>query len=472
VEKLRYEVIISGTDFGKRKTDVIPGLYRDTDGKLYLDALELENLSQQARNLNLLIDSARSIMAEISLDALLDLIIQNVKSVMNADRATLFLVDREKRELFSRVAIGSKEEIRIAFGAGIAGFVAQSRETVNIRDAYSDARFNSDNDQKSGYRTKSILCMPVYNSQQEIIGVIQVLNKVYTDHFTEKDEKLLSAYASLAGISLANAQAYDELQKERNTLEARVKERTKDLARALEKSDSLLLNILPSEVAEELKEKGEVTPVHFDNVTIMFTDFKDFTHIAEGMSPSQLIRELDGYFTQFDKTIDRYHLEKLKTIGDSYMCAGGIPRIGDTHPIEACLAALEIQSFMDQMKKVKEKMKEPIWELRLGIHTGSVMAGVVGERKFAYDVWGDTVNIASRMEFSGTPGKINISNATYELVKDFFDCEYRGEVDAKNKGKVRMYFVNRIKSEYSLDHDGFVPNQKLLNLLENQRNKD
>jgi class 3 adenylate cyclase len=127
---------------------------------------------------------------------------------------------------------------------------------------------------------------------------------------------------------------------------------------------------------------------------------------------------------------------------------------------------------MDQMKKVKEKMKEPIWELRLGIHTGSVMAGVVGERKFAYDVWGDTVNIASRMEFSGTPGKINISNATYELVKDFFDCEYRGEVDAKNKGKVRMYFVNRIKSEYSLDHDGFVPNQKLLNLLENQRNKD
>ena len=144
MEKLRYEVIISGTDFGKRKTDVIPGLYRDTDGKLYLDALELENLSQQARNLNLLIDSARSIMAEISLDALLDLIIQNVKSVMNADRATLFLVDREKRELFSRVAIGSKEEIRIAFGAGIAGFVAQSRETVNIRDAYSDARFNSD----------------------------------------------------------------------------------------------------------------------------------------------------------------------------------------------------------------------------------------------------------------------------------------------------------------------------------------
>ena len=471
MEKLRYEVIISGADFGKRKTDVIPGLYKDTDGKLYLDALELENLSQQARNLNLLIDSARSIMAEISLDALLDLIIHNVKNVMNADRATLFLADPERKELFSRVALGSKEEIRIPFGTGIAGFVAQSKQTVNIQDAYSDPRFNSDNDHKSGYRTKSILCMPVYNSHQQIIGVIQVLNKLYTDHFTEKDEALLGAYASLAGISLANAQAYDELQKERNTLEARVKARTKDLAEALDKSDRLLLNILPSEVADELKEKGEVTPVHFESVTIMFTDFKDFTHIAEGMSPSQLIRELDGYFTQFDKTIERYHLEKLKTIGDSYMCAGGIPRISNTHPVEACLAALEIQSFMSQMKEVKEKMKEPFWELRLGIHSGSVMAGVVGEKKFAYDVWGDTVNTASRMEFSGTPGKINISQATYELVKDYFECEFRGEVEAKNKGKVKMYYLNRLKINFSLDKEGFVPNEKILNILNSQRNK-
>lgn len=470
MEKLRYEVIISGSDYGKRKTDVIPGLYQADDGKLYLDALELENLSQQARNLNILIDSARSIMAEISLDSLLDLIIQNVKSVMNADRATLFLVDKEKNALRSRIALGSKEEINIPFGTGIAGFVAQSRETVNIRDAYSDPRFNSDNDQKSGYRTKSILCMPVYNSQKEIIGVIQVLNKIYTDHFTEKDEALLGAYASLAGISLANAQAYDELQRERDLLEERVKERTKDLAKALDKSDKLLLNILPTEVAEELKEKGEVTPVHFDNVTIMFTDFKDFTHIAEGLTPQQLIRELDGYFTQFDKTIERYHLEKLKTIGDSYMCAGGIPRIGTTHPIETCIAALEIQSFMNHMKEIKEKMKEPFWELRLGIHTGSVMAGVVGEKKFAYDVWGDTVNTASRMEVSGTPGKINISHITYELVKDFFECEYRGEVDAKNKGKIKMYFVNRIKPEYSLDKDGFVPSEKFLSHIASIRN--
>jgi len=469
VEELKYEVIISGSEYGKRKTDVIPGLYKAEDGKFYLDAVELENISQQARNLNVLVDSARSIMAEMSLDSLLDLIIQDVTYVMNADRATLFLVDNERHELFSRVALGSKEEIRIEYGAGIAGYVAESRQTVNIRDAYSDSRFSPENDLKSGYRTKSILCMPVYSSTKEIIGVIQVLNKKYTDHFTEKDEALLGAYASLAGISLANAQAYDELQKERDSLEVRVKERTKDLASALQKSDQLLLNILPAEVAEELKEKGEVTPVHFDHVTIMFTDFKDFTRIVEDMSPQKLIKELDGYFTQFDKTIERFYLEKLKTIGDSYMCAGGIPRKGVTHPYEACLAALEIQSFMNHMKQVKEKMSDSFWELRIGIHTGPVMAGVVGEKKFAYDVWGDTVNIASRMEVSGTPGNINISHNTYECVKDVFECEFRGEVDAKNKGKIKMYYLKRIKSEYSLDKEGYVPNYNLLELLEKKR---
>ena len=126
---------------------------------------------------------------------------------------------------------------------------------------------------------------------------------------------------------------------------------------------------------------------------------------------------------------------------------------------------------MSQMKEVKEKMKEPFWELRLGIHTGSVMAGVVGEKKFAYDVWGDTVNTASRMEFSGTPGKINISQATYELVKEYFDCEYRGEVEAKNKGKIKMYYLNRLKTNYSLDREGFVPNEEILNILNIQRSK-
>lgn len=270
-------------------------------------------------------------------------------------------------------------------------------------------------------------------------------------------------------LSMRFSRSFSQVEELSENLELKVIERTEQLNQALQKSDKLLLNILPEEVAEELKEKGEVTPVHFENASIMFTDFKGFTQIAEGLSPQELIKELDMCFTQFDKITEKFKLEKLKTIGDSYMCAGGIPKPhmdsnfypGAIAAINSCLAALEIQSFMNQMKTLKQKSNIPYWELRLGIHSGPVMAGVVGEKKFAYDIWGDTVNTASRMESSGTPGKANISYATFELIQDYFDCEFRGEVDAKNKGKVKMYYLNRIKQEYASDRDGFIPNEIL-----------
>ena len=144
------------------------------------------------------------------------------------------------------------------------------------------------------------------------------------------------------------------------------------------------------------------------------------------------------------------------------MCAGGIPKANKTHAIDAILAALEIQNFMNQMEEIKEIIGAPYWELRLGIHTGPLIAGVIGEKKFAYDVWGDAVNTASRMESSGTPGKINISQSTYELIKDFFSCELRGKIQAKNKGEINMYFVNGIKEDLSTE--GSIPNSKFWNL--------
>jgi class 3 adenylate cyclase len=250
-------------------------------------------------------------------------------------------------------------------------------------------------------------------------------------------------------------------------LEIKVIVRTKELQTAMEfvelekeKSEKLLLNILPEEVADELKLNGEVKPVYFESISVMFTDFKGFTQIAEGMSAEGLIKELDACFTQFDKISHQYRLEKLKTIGDSYMCAGGIPRVNVTHAFDCCLAAIEIQDFIDLLRTMKKLKNIPYWELRLGIHTGSVMAGVVGEKKFAYDVWGDTVNIASRMESSGTPGRINISEQTYQIVKTRFECEYRGKVNAKNKGEIDMYYLNRIKPEFSRDGLGRSPNEK------------
>jgi class 3 adenylate cyclase/tetratricopeptide (TPR) repeat protein len=207
------------------------------------------------------------------------------------------------------------------------------------------------------------------------------------------------------------------------------------------RSDKLLLNILPGEIAEELKEKGSATAKQYETVSVLFTDFKGFTMIAEKLTPEELVKELDICFLAFDKIIDKHGLEKIKTIGDAYMCAGGIPVENTTNPVDIVKAGLEIKDYMENLKAEREAKGEAFWELRIGIHTGSVVAGVVGKNKFAYDIWGDAVNTASRMESSGIPGKVNISGTTYSLVKDKFQCTYRGKVKAKNKGEIDMYIV-------------------------------
>jgi class 3 adenylate cyclase len=208
-----------------------------------------------------------------------------------------------------------------------------------------------------------------------------------------------------------------------------------------ERSEKLLLNILPFETAEELKEKGSATPKHYDMVSVLFTDFKGFTTIAEKLTPQQLVEELNQCFLEFDRIIDKHNLEKIKTIGDAYMCAGGIPVANQTNPIDIVKAGLEIKEYMEKLKLNREALGKDYWELRIGIHTGPVIAGVVGKNKFAYDIWGDAVNTASRMESSGIPGQVNISGTTYELIKDQFHCIHRGKIQAKNKGEIDMYIV-------------------------------
>jgi class 3 adenylate cyclase len=213
------------------------------------------------------------------------------------------------------------------------------------------------------------------------------------------------------------------------------------IARARKRSDELLLNILPADVAEELKAKGSAEARQFDEVTVMFTDFKDFTKISEMLTPSELVQEIHTCFKAFDDIIAKYKIEKIKTIGDAYMAAGGLPMTNTTHAEDVVSAALEIQEFMHAYIQERSRLQKPIFEIRIGINTGPVVAGIVGIRKFAYDIWGDTVNIASRMESSGEPGKVNISGSVYELVKDKFICTYRGKVQAKGKGEIDMYFV-------------------------------
>lgn len=255
----------------------------------------------------------------------------------------------------------------------------------------------------------------------------------------ELDRQKLVKKASLIGIGLlaiiAALAIFAFFQKQKDN---------RMIAAEKRKSDDLLLNILPAEVANELKENGHSKAKNYDRATVLFADIKNFTGAAERMTPDQLVTEIDFYFRNFDEIVTRYKIEKIKTIGDAYLCVGGLPIADHDNAFYVVSAALEIQAFMLKVKEEKARKGEIFFEIRIGIHSGPLIAGIVGLRKFAYDIWGDTVNVAARMEQHGEEGKINISGSTYELVKSKFRCTHRGKIEAKNKGEIDMYFVEGV----------------------------
>jgi class 3 adenylate cyclase len=268
-------------------------------------------------------------------------------------------------------------------------------------------------------------------------------NEAEKEHMTLENEARVSKEKNrrnillLSGIGLLGLAGglYSRLQHTRRSRAAIQKE--KDV------SEGLLLNILPAEVAEELKQKGYADAQHFDTATILFTDFKGFTQASEKLTPQELVQELNVCFKAFDEIVSSRGIEKIKTIGDAYMCAGGLPDPRSSATSDVVQAALAMQDFMKERKTVRDAEGKPAFEMRVGIHTGPVVAGIVGVKKFQYDIWGDTVNTASRMESSGEVGHVNISESTYLIVKDepglFFKS--RGKVQAKGKGELEMFFV-------------------------------
>lgn len=229
----------------------------------------------------------------------------------------------------------------------------------------------------------------------------------------------------------------------RNTLEVRLL--MNKLEQSQRESERLLHNILPAKVAEELKRTGKYQPVKYNDVSVLFSDFAGFTSMCENLSARELLDELQYCFGFFDEVAEKHNLEKIKTIGDSYMCVGGIPVQTETHPADCVFAALEMRDFIDKRKSEKEASGGKYWSIRVGIHTGPVMAGVIGPKKFAYDIWGDTVVTASRMESSSTPGQVNISDTTFKRVIGRFVCDPRGMIEAKNKGKLEMFYVKGVR---------------------------
>jgi len=293
---------------------------------------------------------------------------------------------------------------------------------------------------------------PFWFSWWFVLGVIVLLSGpilyFYRISFFEKQQKMLEESIKLRT---------DEIERQKAELE----EQKAHLQDELEKEEKLLLNMLPRNIAKEIIETGKAAPKNYQNASVMFVDFKNFTKITENLRPTELVKELDESFAFFDDVVDKYNVEKIKTSGDAYMCVGGIPERNRTHAVDCVLAGLDFLNYIEEKKLKREGTGKPLWELRVGINTGKLVAGVIGKKKFVYDVWGDTVNVASRMEGAGEAGKINISETTFNQIKQYFDCSYRGKFEVKNKGKVDMYYVNRIKPLYSANEEGTSANRKL-----------
>ena len=310
----------------------------------------------------------------------------------------------------------------------------------NIRSAMNNGAFD--------FVTKPIdftdLDVTLEKTVQEVMYLLQSLETKQK----LQDETIERIKAQEEALKQAEENA--ELIRQQNVLlEAKVAARTIELAEKndilnveLQRSEELLLNILPYDTAQELKTKGKAEARFYPDITVMFTDFKGFTQIAEKLSPEQLVEEIDEIFTAFDLIMDKHGIEKIKTIGDAYMAASGLPALKDSHALDMVNAAVDIIKYMESQKQIRSAAGRPIFDIRVGIHTGPVVSGIVGHKKFAYDIWGDAVNLASRMESSGEAGQINISQATYERINSAYSCTFRGEIEAKNKGKVGMYFVN------------------------------
>ena len=414
---------------------------RGGGGVEWQNELLQEPAKERTVNLDLetVLKASSALSGEIILPRLLKKMMQII--LENAGAQTGFLIMEKNGERFIEAEIkADNEEIKILqsvpvsqsnlLAESVLNYVYLTQETVILDDACKSQLFANDDFIKN-HECKSVLCIPLLN-MGKIQAVIYLANDLTSGAFTEKRVGLLKLLAGQMAISIENALFYTEL-------ENKVEERTIELQNEKKKSDDLLLNILPEDIANELKQTGHTKPRSYEVATVMFTDFENFTSKSEQLSPEELVTIVDTCFKKFDEIISRHNIEKIKTIGDAYLCVSGLPDTKAHNAVNVVDAAVEI---IEAVKALRQNANgNSYFDIRIGIHTGPLVAGVVGDKKFAFDIWGDTVNTASRMEQNSEPNKINISQSTYELVKEKYNCSFRGKRAAKNKGMIEMYFV-------------------------------
>lgn len=400
-----------------------------------------DGITDQDLDLKSVMKSSVAISKEIRLKDLLTTLMKIIIENAGAQRI-VFLLKNENQWMVQSESCTEKEEPNFppklslneydSIAKEVVKYAIKTNESVLIDDASHDKKYARDPYIQRA-NPKSILCVPLIK-QNICTGVIYLENNLVQGAFTKERIELINILSSQMAISLENALLYENM-------EDKIQLRTKQLNQEKEKSDELLLNILPPEIAAELKSHGKSRAQKFDNVTVMFTDIVNFSSLCEILPAEDLVAELNEFYSEFDRIVEKYGIEKIKTVGDSYMCAGGLNTTKSFDPCNMVLAAFEIREFILRHQEFSNNEGRIPIDMRIGMHTGTVIAGIVGLRKFAYDIWGDTVNIASRMETAGEPGKVNVSERTKVLIEDRFRCIPRGKLEVKNKGLIEMFFV-------------------------------
>ncbi|MCB0733148.1 MAG: GAF domain-containing protein [Flavobacteriales bacterium] len=401
-------------------------LMRDSKEKNRLDA-KVREFETSMSSLTVLTDIGRRITASLNIEEIISILYDYVQSTMFVDGLELLYFKNEETVYLSYSPQNGLTHHNAGESHHLMEWSLRNKKDVYLDDAKRDYGQYVDHPIKtlSGMEPGSVICIPMMMHEKEI-GAIAVLTS-NTSAYNAYHKEFIRTLASYVAVAIDNSNVYQILEQNKDVIE-----------REKAKSEDLLLNILPAEVADELKEKGKATARNYDNVTVLFTDFVNFTGISESLTPAELVEEIDYCFRAFDEIIGRHGLEKIKTIGDAYLAVAGLPMPQDNHAARAIQAAVEIREFMaHHSKKAEAKIKQ----IRIGLSSGPVVAGVVGNKKFAFDIWGDTVNTAARMEQQSEPGKINVTGFTQELIKDQFKLTYRGKIQAKNKGEIDMYFV-------------------------------